>query len=214
VHVGGGTARLSLDDLGRQVTGRAHDQPGLGQPGGVAGLGDAEVDHDRAILREHHVARLQVAVHHARGVDRGQRLRRPVGEPAQAGAGQRAAVAHHLIQRGPGHVPRHDVGKLAGHVGVEDLGDVRAADPAHGLDLATQAAAGVRVLGAQRMQHLDGDQPVLRIAGEVNHPHAAFPEAVQKAIRAESTRQSFGSRHRVIQSTKQMPPWTDNEKLP
>jgi hypothetical protein len=160
--------------------------------------GDAEVDHDRAILGKHHVARLQVAVHHARRVDRGQCLRRPVGEPAQARAGQRAAVAHHLFQRGPGHEPRHDIGKLTGHVGVEDLGDVRAADPAHGLDLAAQAAAGVGALGAQRLEHLDRHQTAFWITGEVNHPHAAFPEAVQKAIRAESTRQSFRGRHRVI----------------
>ena len=63
-------------------------------------------------------------------------------------------------------------------------------------------------------QHLDGHQAALRIAGEVHHPHAAFPKAVLKAIRAESSRQSFRRRHRGIQSTKQMPHWGGNEMLP
>ena len=175
VHVGGRAARLALDHLGSQVPGRPHDQAGLGQPGGVRGLGDAEVDHHRAVVGEHHVARLEVAVHHARGVDRGQRRRGAVGQPAQARAGQRPAAAHHGLQRRAGHVPGDDIGELAGHVGVQHLRDERAADPAHGLDLAGQAEAGVGALGGVGMEHLDGHQAALRIPGEVDHPHAAFP---------------------------------------
>ncbi len=214
VHVGRGGAWGALDHLGREVAGGAHDQPGLGQPGRVARLGDAEVDHDRPIVGEHHVTRLQVPVHHARRVDRGQCLRRPVGEPAQARAGHRAAAAQHLLQRGPGHELRDDIGILPGHVGVEDLGHVRAADPPHGLHLAGQAAAGVRALLAELVQHLDRDQAPLRVTGEVDHPHAACPEAVLKAIRAESPRQSFGRRHCVIQCTKRMPTWGALKMLP
>ena len=105
---------------------------------------------------------------------------------------------------GPGTYRGDDVGELAGHVRVEDLGDVRAADPAHGLHLAGQAAARVDTFVALRMEHLDRHQAAFRIAGEVNHPHAALPEAVLKAIRAESPRQSFRRRHRDIQSTKRM----------
>ncbi len=196
VDVGGRAARPALDDLRGQVAGRAHDQAGLGQPGGVRGLGDAEVDHHRAVIGEQHVARLQVAVHDAGGVDGGQRLGRAVGEQAQARAGQRPAGADHRLQGRPGHVPGDDVGELAGHVGVQDLGHERAADPAHGLDLAGQPEAGVDVLGGVGPQHLDGHQAALRVAGEVNHPHAAFPEAVLKAVRAESSRQSIRRRHR------------------
>ena len=214
VHVRGGAAGLALDHLGSEVAGRAHDQPGLGQPGRVAGLGDAEVDHDRPVVGEHHVARLEVAVHHARRVDRAQGLGHAGGQPAQPLAGQRAAAAHHLVQRGPGHEPRDDVGVLAGDVGVEDLGDVRAADPAHGLDLASQPAARVGPLGAQRMEHLDRHRTALRIPGEVNYPHAAFPKAVLKAIRAEAPRQVFRGRHRGFQGTKHIAYWGPNQMLP
>ena len=214
VHVRGGAALLPLDHLGGQVAGGAHDQPGLSQPGGVAGLGDAEVDHDGPVVGEHDVARLQVTVHHARRVDRGQRLGHAVGEPAQPQTGQRPAGPHHLLQRGPGHEPRDDVGVFAGHVGVQHLSHVRAADPAHGLDLAGQPAARIDALAAERLEHLDRHRAAFRIAGEVNHPHTAFPEAVLKAIRAEGLRQVFRRRHRELQSTKQIACCGANQMLP
>jgi len=100
--------------------------------------------------------------------------------------------------------PRDDVRELAGHVGVEDLGHVRAADPPHRLDLASQPPTGVDALAAERMEHLDRHRAAFLIAGEVNHPHAAFPEAVLKAVRAEGPRQVVRRRHRGFQSTKQM----------
>ena len=120
----------------------------------------------------------------------------------QSLGGQRAAAAHHLVQRGPGHEPRDDIRILAGHVGVEDLSHVRAAHPAHGLDLTGQPPPRVGSLGAERMEHLDRHRAALRIAGEVDYPHAAFPKAVLKAIRAEAPRQVFRGRHRGFQSTK------------
>jgi hypothetical protein len=48
----------------------------------------------------------------------------------------------------------------------------------------------------------------------MHHPHAAFPEAVLKAIRAECTRQAFRRRHCAIQRTKQMARCGENGKLP
>jgi hypothetical protein len=50
--------------------------------------------------------------------------------------------------------------------------------------------------------------------GEVNHPHAAFPKAVLKAIRAESPRQMSRGRHRGFQSTKQLACCGANDMLP
>jgi hypothetical protein len=52
------------------------------------------------------------------------------------------------------------------------------------------------------MEHLDRHRAAFPIAGEMNHPHAAFPKAVLKAIRAEGPRQVFGRWHRGFQSTK------------
>ena len=93
VHVRERRAALPLDDLRRQVAGRAHEHAGHGQPGRVQGLGDAEVDHHRVAVHQHHVARLEVAVHHARRVDRGQGVREPGGQPDQPGPAQRALLA-------------------------------------------------------------------------------------------------------------------------
>jgi hypothetical protein len=54
------------------------------------------------------------------------------------------------------------------------------------------------------MEHLDRHRAAFRIAGEMDYPHAAFPEAVLKAIRAERPRQVVRCRHRGFQSTKQI----------
>ena len=83
VHVGGGPARLPLDHLGREVAGRAHEHAGLGEPGGVGDLGDPEVDHDRLAIGDHDVARLEIAVHHASRVHRGQGQGQSRGQPGQ-----------------------------------------------------------------------------------------------------------------------------------
>jgi hypothetical protein len=48
----------------------------------------------------------------------------------------------------------------------------------------------------------------------VNHPHAAFPKAILKAIRAESPRESFGRWHRAFQCTKQIGRWGAGQRLP
>ena len=64
------------------------------------------------------------------------------------------------------------------------------------------------------MEHLDRHRTAFRIAGEVDHPHTAFPEAVLKAIRAEGPRQVFRRRHRGFQSTKQIACCGANKMLP
>jgi len=70
--------------LGRHEPGRSHDQSGLGQHGGgLDGPGDAEVDDAGAVLGQQHVGRLEVAVHHAGGVDRVQALGQARGQRQQ-----------------------------------------------------------------------------------------------------------------------------------
>src|SRR6185312_15398011 len=58
----------------------------------------------------------------------------------------KASPAHDLLERLAADVPGDDVGRLAGHVRVEDLGHERAAHPPHGLHLAGEPAARVRVV--------------------------------------------------------------------
>ena len=109
VHVGRPAGRPALDDLGREIARGAHHQSGLGEPGGVGQVRDAEVDHDRLPVVEQHVARLEVAVHHPGRVDGGERLGQPARQLQQRPAAERAALPDRLVQRRAGHVPGHDV---------------------------------------------------------------------------------------------------------
>ena len=72
-----------------QVPGRAGDEPGAGDPGVLGRLRDAEVDEHRAALGDQDVARRQVAVQDARGVDGGERVAQPLGEVGELGRRER-----------------------------------------------------------------------------------------------------------------------------
>ena len=185
VHIRERRAVLPLDHFRGQVTGRAHEHPGHGEPGRVQGLGDPEVDHDRVAVHQHYVPGLEVAVHHARRVDRGQGIRESRSHPDQPGPAQRPFLGHDLVQGPARHVPGHDVGRLAGHVGVEDLGHERATDPAHGLDLTGQPPSRVRVASHRRAQDLHRHRALLGITGEIDHAHAALADPVEQPVRAE-----------------------------
>jgi hypothetical protein len=82
--------------LGGHETRRADHQARLRQRRGFHGPGDAEIDDPRAVLRQHHVGRLKVPVHHARGVDRGQAFRQACGQRQQRPGRQRPVVIHRL----------------------------------------------------------------------------------------------------------------------
>ena len=115
----------ALDDLGREVARGAHHQAGLGQPGGVRDVRDAEVDDHRLPVVEHDVARLEVAVHHPGRVDGGERLGQPLGERCRApcrAAGRPGAPCPRASRPGTYLVTMYGDGPL--HVGVEHLGDV------------------------------------------------------------------------------------------
>ena len=186
VHVGRAACRTALDHLRRQVAGRAHHEAGLGQPGRVGHVRDAEVDDHRVPAVEHDVARLEVAVHHAGRVDGGQRLGKPLGQAVERRAAQRSHLAHHLLQRPAGDVPGDDVGRAAGHVGVDHLGDEPVPDPAHGLHLAGQALPGVRVAGHGRAEHLDRDPAPVRVRAKVDNAHTALADLRRPGGRGRS----------------------------
>jgi hypothetical protein len=127
---------------------------------------DAEVDDDGGSVDEHDVGRLQVAVDDAGTVDRHQRVR-------QAG--------RHAPQRLD--EPRDDVGPLGGHVGVQHLGDVRAAHAPHRVHLARKPAAEVGVRGQIGLEQLDRDLAPLVVESAAHHPHAALADELQEAVR-------------------------------
>ena len=187
VHV---AARTDLLDgprghFGRHVGRRAAHAAGRCRPAGVdgqrTGQGDAPVhDQDFAKVAQHHVLRLQVAMHHVARVGKGhgvadlvqdlQVLRqRLAADDARPGS---AADAFHRVEQGARLIPAqvvdgHDVGMV--QVARDDrLGQKRVA-------LALALAAGA--------EHLDGHDAVDRsLAGGIDHAHAALADHLQQFV--------------------------------
>ncbi len=88
--------------LGRHVSRRADRHPHRGHhvaAGSVAHrLGHAEIGHQRMTLREHHVVRLDVAVHHPQLVRMRQRVDHLGDEPHRLVHRQRAFARDALAQ--------------------------------------------------------------------------------------------------------------------
>jgi hypothetical protein len=88
VEVGAGIDGLALSLLRGEVLSGADDGLGLGHRRGAVGdrAGDAEVhDLDLTGLGDHHVGRLDVAVHDAHPVAVGQRAEHALGDPGGLG---------------------------------------------------------------------------------------------------------------------------------
>ena len=202
MHVGGLGARLAFDHLGRQVARGSHEHPGHGQAGRVGPQGDAEIDHHRGALEQHHVARLDIAVHHPSGVHREQGIGQPAGQAGERLPAQRAVLSHYVVEGAAGNEPGHDVGHVAVEVGVDHLGHVRAADPLHGLDLAGEPPPRRRVPGHAGAQDLERDRPVTPVAGEEDNAHPALTDPVEQAVTPERVRHQVPIVHGIFQSTE------------
>jgi hypothetical protein len=185
VHVAPRVERaLARRLLGAHVLGRAHHEPGLGEPFLVAprGEGDAEVGHHRLALVQQDVLGLDVAVDQA------------VGVGVVQGGGHLPHQAHGLIdgklrlgreplpERAAPHVG-HDVEQtpagLAGVVERQDVGMVeRRGDP----DLADEPVGAEH--GAQLgPEHLDGDLPAMaQVVGQINGRHASVPQLSENGV--------------------------------
>src|SRR3954467_10373275 len=110
------------------------------------------------------------------------RRRRPGRHAPQRLGVQRPSGADGVVQRNALDEPRDDVGPLGGHVGVQYLGDVRAAHPAHRVDLAGQPAAEVGVTGQLRLEQLDRDLAVVVAERPPYDAHAALTDELQQAV--------------------------------
>ena len=109
-------------------------------------LAEAEVEEPHALLAEHHVARLQVAMQHPLFVDIGQGVQQRPGDRAQLGPGQAfGTLAEQAIERQARHEFHDDVGALADGVDVEgeQTHDVRMAQAPGQGELAIEQGAGV-----------------------------------------------------------------------
>ena len=185
VDVGAGVHRLPAGLLGGEVLRGADDGGGLGDAGRRLGhrARDAEVhDLDLAAGGQHHVARLDVAVHDAGAVavlqgvqDAVHDLQGPLGQ-------QLAPVVQHLAQRAALDVLHDDVGLDVAAVGrhllagVVDRDDVGVVEPGGGLGLASEAGLEGRVGGEVAAQPLDRDlaaQPHVGAVADLGHAAAA-----------------------------------------
>jgi hypothetical protein len=184
VHVGGGLRVLAVEDLGREVARRPEQPPRVRQLGVVGDPGQAEVDEDRRPPLHQHVGRLDVAVQDADRVDRRQPLREAGGEPGQVLARDRALFVHVVVQREARDVAGRDVGHRSPRVGVDDLGNPLALDPAQRPDLALEPAPRLVVADDVWSQHLERHPGTLAAAREVHHAHPALPDLGEQGVAA------------------------------
>ena len=139
--------RHAADLLRRHALGRPHGDPGTGQPHAVERLGDPEVDHSGAVLRQQHVRRLEVAVHNPRGVDFEQRFGHAGQQQGHEPGRHRPLLLDGLSQGGTRHVRGDQPRREGVGVRVEQFGGVQPAHPPGGADLKPEPLLELFVLG-------------------------------------------------------------------
>jgi hypothetical protein len=184
--VGGRRDRLAPGLLGGHEPRGPDHHPGHGEAVGlVAAEGDAEVGQaGLAPVVEQDVGRLDVAVHDAGPVRRRQRPEEAQRLALDLVGGRRAVLGDPLGQAAARQVRHHqdDLVALVDHVEQSDhVGVVQA--PQH-LGLAQEPLAGARDVGGRALQRqpLERDLLAVRVAGEVDDPHAAAAEAGDQVI--------------------------------
>ncbi len=135
------------------------------------------VTFSRPSRDDHHVVRLDVAVHDAVVVgepERGEDLRREVDRAVRLEA---AALVDHVLEGRPLEVLHRDVVRAIRDAAVVDRDDVRVVQPRRRLCLAAEALDELLVLGVPLREHLDRDLAVQgRVLGEPDRRHAAGAE--------------------------------------
>ena len=189
VEVGPAVEGLALGLLGREVRGRAHHRPDVGQVvAGAAGQrgGDAEVGHlHLAVVADDDVAELHVAVHQPGAVGAAERVGHVRGDLRGPVGAERSGGSQHV-----GHAAAHDVlhDDVVGALllaPVVDADDVGVVEVGGGLRLPAETLHEARVVGELREQDLDRHLPVERsVSGQVDVGHAAPRDAAQQLVTA------------------------------
>jgi hypothetical protein len=177
--------RLRLEPLRRHVRDRPDHVVGAGVVAGrLERPGDAEVDHLDAAQGEQHIAGLEVAVDHARAVDRGERGGDADRHAVQVGRGERTVLADHIGQIGSVDEFDHQVRRVVVGIRVEHLGGAERRHLPGPVHLAAEAAPEAVVAGVLGADHLDRDlAPVAVPPAQVDRAHAAFAEAGDEGVR-------------------------------
>ena len=174
VHVGGRGGVVAVQDLGREIARRPEQPAGVGQLRVVGDPGQAEVDEDRRPALHQHVRGLHVAMQHADRVHRRDALGEAGREPGQVLAFDRPLLVHVVVQRETRDVAGGDVRHRRPRVGVDDLGDPLAPDPAQRPHLALQPASRLVVADDVRPEHLER-HPRARRRGAPGAPRPCRP---------------------------------------
>ncbi len=192
--------------LGRHVGRRAHHEPVVRQVFGAADAGDAEVhDLDAAVLGDHHVRRLHVAMDDAGAMRVLERGEDAVDERRRAIGLQRSRTFGQLVERLAAN-KLHDHQQI--RVRSEQLVDGRdfwmvqlgergrfCPEPFH----------DVRV-GELRVEHFDRDLAIERLVDSfVDGAHAAAPKLSDNAIFADGLANHEGSTSTRISAPKDSP---------
>lgn len=177
VQVGVRADRAAHRLLGRHVGGRADRGAGVGEPGGVGvhDGGHAQVEHgDQAVLLDHHIARLEVAVDDRHGVDGAEHGAQLRGHRDRPRPGVGVVLGEVVGEVGAVHVLHDEEQFLAlaarvvhgDQAGVVDLGG----HPALALEAAAQLV-GLLARDLVGAQQLHGHAPVEPLV--VRRPHLA-----------------------------------------
>ena len=193
------------EHLGREVVERPHHHPGLGEHRVRAAFREPEVRQARRTrLVDHHVRRLDVAVHDAARVQRVQ-PRRDVGHHADHVRERERTVARETSLEGLAADERHrEVRAALGLAGVRDRHQVLVPDLAGRARLVDEPLPE-RLVGRELgAQHLERDLVALGFAdGAEDDAHPALAQPFLESIGAES-RARFQIRHarRIVRCRK------------
>ncbi len=160
----------------------------MGEGAGLDGAGDAEVDDPGAVLGQQDVGRLEVAVDHARGVDRTQALRQPCRQGQDRTRRQRPVLVHRVRQRRAFNISRGQPRHRAVNICVDDRSREQSADLARDRDLPPEALPEFGVRGQMSADNLHRDRPAARGTAKEHLPHAARAEAPAQPVRSDQVR--------------------------
>src|SRR5205809_144224 len=168
--------------LGRHVVRRADDHPGRRQScRGLERLGDPEVrEHHPAVVVEHDVGRLHVAVHHTALMGVSQGAGRFPENPLDLRHGKRLLLVEQILERGARDVLHDEVVEPALALDAIDGNDVGVIELGRGLGLLLEAAHHLVVLSDVGRQHLDRDLALERQI--MRQEDLAHPSLTQQAL--------------------------------
>lgn len=94
-------------------------------------------------------------------------------------------VTHYLRQRHAAHIAGYDIWRIGPQIGVDDFSNTRAADTSHRRHFALEPRAPVRASDDRWPKRLNGYQAAICTNSQIDDSHAAFPDALEYAVRAD-----------------------------